>query len=94
MAKREHTRTLFLDADGITRDFERWSYKRISTAKAKTVELMQAIWGWKKKDFEKSGVMIVSFGTVNPDAKYYESDYTEQEKMSFADFVQIVEGRR
>jgi hypothetical protein len=49
VAKREYTRTIFLDADGITRDFERWPYKRISTAKEKTVWLFQQLGNWAIK---------------------------------------------
>jgi hypothetical protein len=33
MSKQENTRTKFIDKDGVTRNFERWTYKRISTAK-------------------------------------------------------------
>ena len=91
MAKRELTRTLFLDADGITRDFERWSYKRVSTAKEKTVKLYRMM-TWHIKDLQERGVVTVSFGTVNPDTSCNEYDYTEQESMSFSEFIQIVEG--
>ena len=90
MAKIEQTRTLFLDADGISRDFERWSYKRISTAKTKTVELMRMIWSWKKKDLIKSGVVCVSFGIVDPDCKDW-NDYTEKERISLDEFIKLVE---
>ena len=89
MAKREHTRTRFIDANGVTRDFERWPYKRISTAKEKTIQLYQQLGQWAIKCLRKSGVVVVSFGTVDTNL-----NYTEQERMSFNDFVQIVEDSR
>lgn len=89
MSKQENTRTKFIDADGVTRNFERWTYKRISTSKDKTIQLYQQLGQWAIKDLLKSGVIVVSFGTVNSNM-----DYTEQERMSFNDFVQIVEAGR
>lgn len=89
MSRQEHTRTKFIDADGVTRDFERWTCKRISTAKEKTIQLYQQLGQWAIKDLLKSGVIVVSFGTVDSNL-----DYTEQELMSFSDFVQIVEAGR
>ena len=89
MKKQEHTRTKFVDKDGITRDFERWTYKRTSTAKQKTIQLYQQLGQWAINDLLKSGVIVVSFGTVDSNL-----DYTEQERMSFSDFVQIVEAGR
>ena len=86
---REHTRTRFLDKDGKMINFERWTYKRISTAKEKTIQLYQQLGQWAIKDLLKSGVIVVSFGTVDSNL-----DYTEQERMSFNDFVQIVEAGR
>ena len=86
---REHTRTRFLDKDGKMINFERWTYKRISTAKDKTIQLYQQLGQWAIKDLLKSGVIVVSFGTVDSNM-----DYTEQEQMSFSDFVQIVEAGR
>ena len=86
---REHTRTRFLDKDGKMINFERWTYKRISTAKDKTIQLYQQLGKWAIKDLLKSGVVVVSFGTVDSNL-----DYTEQERMSFSDFVQIVEAGR
>ena len=89
MSKQENTRTKFLDKDGLTRDFERWTYKRTSTAKAKTIQLYQQLGQWAIKDLLKSGVVAVSFGTVDSNL-----DYAEQERMSISDFVQIVEAGR
>jgi hypothetical protein len=89
MSKQENTRTKFIDKDGITRDFERWTCKRISTAKEKTIQLYQQLGQWAIKDLLKSGVVVVSFGMVDSNL-----DYTEQERMSFNDFVQIVEAGR
>ena len=89
MSKKENTRTKFIDKDGVTRNFERWTYKRTSTAKDKTIQLYQQLGQWAIKDLLKSGVIVVSFGTVDSNM-----NYTEQESMSFSDFVQIVEDGR
>lgn len=89
MKRQEHTRTKFIDKDGITRNFERWTSKRISTAKSKTIQVYQQLGRRAINDLLKSGVVVVSFGTVDSNL-----DYTEKERMSFSNFVQIVEAGR
>lgn len=89
MRKQENTRTKFIDKDGVTRDFERWTYKCIGTAKDKTIQLYQQLGQGAIKDLLKSGVIVVSFGTVDSNL-----NYTEQERMNISDFVRIVEAGR
>jgi hypothetical protein len=74
-------------------DFERWGVKTIAAAKRKTKELLN-YHEYFIKNLKSAGVVYVSFGTVSDSYDESGSDYTEQERMSFSDFVQIVEAGR
>jgi hypothetical protein len=92
--RQEQTRTLFCDKDGVSWDFERWPYKRISTAKQKTIELYSKIGKYAINNLIDRKVVYVSFGTVKQTTDYRDDDYTEQERMDFTEFCQRVEEGR